>query len=192
AGLDGLGTWFATANDPAAKAGQAPARYLYALGFGFTGSTASGTIGLVTVPEGKFALLTVRGPDGKSYDAAIPFDWEDGRFYFPLVHQLAPGVWGGWVFDHSGGTWVPIGQVSLPAAWGKLSPSSYTASLWLGAPAATCSAYPAADVLVHPPIGFSGSTTSQGQRGFSGAPAGACAGQASVEHDLWARYRSGS
>src|SRR5205085_10356697 len=58
-GRDGLGAWIATANDPTAGPDQLAPQYLLGHYFGFTGNPATGVVGLVTDPAGKFAVLTV-------------------------------------------------------------------------------------------------------------------------------------
>ncbi|MCA1845693.1 MAG: hypothetical protein LC792_21365, partial [Actinobacteria bacterium] len=98
--LDGVGTWIATANDPAAGAGQRAAAYLYALGFNFASSTARGAVGLASTPSGKYAVFSIVRPDGTGTSAVMPFSWSANRFYFPFVYQVSPGTWGAWVYDH--------------------------------------------------------------------------------------------
>ena len=190
--LDGMGTWMATANDPAPAAGQVPANYLYAFGFGFTGSSALGFVGLVTGPGGKYAVASVVGPDGGKHEAVVPLAWSAGRLYLPFVYKLGPSSWGAWVYDDQAGTWVPIGLLSLPATWGKLLPTSVTAVGWTGSPAVACSAYPRADVYVQAPLGFVGSTISQATRTGGGTTPGDCGQEPTVDSAPWARYRVGS
>lgn len=190
--LDGMGTWMATANDPAPRAGQVPASYLYAYGFGFTGSSALGFVGLVTGPDGKYAVASVVGPDGVSRDAVVPFPWAAGLLYFPFVYKLGPTTWGAWVYDDGASTWVPIGLLSLPATWGKLSPAAVSAVGWTGPPAAACSAYPRADVYIQAPLGFVGSTAAPATRSGGGSTPGDCAPQPTIESPPWARYRVGA
>jgi hypothetical protein len=101
-------------------------------------------------------------------------------------------VWGAWVYDHGAGTWVAVGQVALPTAWGGLAPTSTTFAAWYGPPAAACSAYPRADVLFHPPTGFAAATTSVATLSAMAAGEGGCPAQASVDQGVWARYRLGS
>ena len=190
--LDGMGTWMATANDPAPTAGQVPPSYLYAYGFGFTGSTALGFVGLVTAPGGKYAVASVVGPDGTRHEAVVPFDWSAGRLYFPFVYRLGPGSWGAWVFDDHAKTWVGIGLLPLPATWGKLSSAAVTAVGWTGAPGTSCSAYPRADVYIQAPLGFVGSTVAQATRAGGDATAGDCAPEPTVDSPPWAHYRVGA
>ena len=188
--LDGLGTWIGIANDPTAKAGQVQPRYLYGHGFEFTNSTANGAVALATTPSGKVALFSIRSPNGTTYDAAVPLEWKVGQFYFPFVYQLSPGVWGAWVYDLSATTWVTVGQLSIPAAWGKLEPTSATIALWYGAPASTCAAYPLADVIFHPAIGFVGSTGAVAVGETWSTPADCTVSTDRI--DVWEHYRLGS
>jgi hypothetical protein len=121
----------------------------------------------------------------------VPLRWSAGRFYFAFVHQLAPGTWGAWVYDNTAATWVPVGQLSLPAAWGKLSPTSVTTVQWYGAAALSCAGYPRADVLFSPPTGYVGPTATTATLSETTQLPGDCATDTSVEHGVWARYRPG-
>ncbi|MFN2504844.1 MAG: YncE family protein, partial [Acidimicrobiales bacterium] len=191
-GLDGLGTWIGIANTPVAGPGQLPPAYLYGHYFGFANSTATGVVGLITGPTGRSAVFAVVAPDGTAQSAAVPFDWRAGRLYFPLVHQLGPGSWGAWMYDHSSGAWTFIGHVTAPVGWGKLSPTSATSALWYEGPAPTCSAYPRADVLFHPAIGYLGTTAAQATLTTATQSAGDCAAQNFLEAGVWSRYRLGA
>ena len=190
AALDGIGTWIVPLNDPTARPGQLAPAYLYGHAFSFANSAASGVVGLSTGPAGKFALFSVKGPDGKSYDAAIRFDWQPGRFYFPLVQQTGPGQWVAMVYDHTAAKWVLIGQLSLPSTWGKLAPTTFTIVGWAGDTATSCASYPRADLFVYPTIGYSAGTVAT--LASSGNSAGGCAGQASAEGGGWVRYQAGT
>ncbi len=190
--LDGLGTWMATANDPVGVAGQVAPDYLYALGFSFAGSSARGVVGLVTTPGGKQAGISVVEADGTAHNAAVPFAWEAGRFYFPFVYQLSPGQWGAWVYDFTAAAWTVIGVLTLPEAWGKLSPDSYTSVGWLGDPAGSCSGYPRAEVFAHAPTGFVGSTAVEAARTGAGVVPGDCAADPILDAEGWAFYRVGA
>ncbi|MDQ4089319.1 MAG: NHL repeat-containing protein [Actinomycetota bacterium] len=187
--LDGIGTWIVPLNEPAARAGQLPPSYLYAHAFSFAASTATGVVGLSTGPAGKFALFSVKGPDAKSYDAVIPFTWKAGQFYFPLVQQVRPGVWVALVYDYSAAKWIPIGQLTLPSAWGKLAPTTVTIAAWAGGTATNCASYPRADLFVYPTIGYAAGTTATLSSGSAGA--GPCAAQVSTEGG-WMRYQVGA
>ncbi len=147
-------------------------------------------MGLSTGPAGKFAVFSVKGPDGRSYDAAVPFDWKAGRFYFPLVQQVGPGQWVAMVYDHTAAKWVSIGQLSLPATWGKLAPTTFTIVGWAGGTATSCAGYPRADLFVYPTIGYSAGTVAT--LASSGAGAGGCTGQATAEGSGWVRYQVGT
>jgi YVTN family beta-propeller protein len=191
--LDGIGTWLATANLPAASPGRLPPSYLYRHVFGFVNSTAQGEVSLIADAGGRFAAFAVTEADGRRHAAIVPFDWAAGRFYYPFVYQVSPGAWGAWVYDHTAGAWAPVGLLNLPTQWGKLSPVSTTAVLWYGPPAETCSAFPAADVLYYPPTGYVGAMPVAGQAtaAATGTGPGDCPAQVSVEAEVWARYRSG-
>lgn len=190
--LDGSGTWIATGNDPTGAPGGLGPWYLYAHGFNFTANPATGVIGLVTVPGGKYAVFSVKEADGTSHDSAVAFDWKAGRFYFPLVYQVSPGVLAGWVFDHSASTWVPIGAFTLPPAWGALSVLGTTTAAWAGPAAASCSAFPLADVYFYRPTGFYAGQASEANLAGHLPTAGDCASQTSVIAGPWVRYRVGT
>ncbi len=51
-----------------------------------------------------------------------------------------------------------VGQLDLPAEWGKLSSSTMTMALWFGARAPKCSASPRADVYFSQPVGYAATT----------------------------------
>jgi glucose/arabinose dehydrogenase len=190
--LDGVGAWVAPANAPSAGTGQLSPAYLYGHYFGFANDPALGAVGLMTDPAGTFAVFTVMEANGTPHSAAVPFNWTANRFYFPLVYQLGPGVWGAWVYDNTAATWTPIGSLNLPAAWGKLSSATFTIAYWYGPVAAQCSQFPLADVLFAPPIGFLGTGSTIATATTTAATAGTCAPQTSVEAGGWHRYRVGA
>ncbi len=186
--LEGVGTWMAFADDPVARGTQLAPSYVYALGFSFTQSNANGVVGLVTTATGKYAVLSVAGPDGEPHDAVIPFAWTGGRLYYPLVYQLGPGSWGAWIYDYSQSAWIPIGVISLPSAWGKLSPGSVTAAGWIGRSGFSCAAYPHSDAFVYAPIGYANGSATVSHWNSNGVGDGDCQGQTSVDPNGWARY----
>jgi subtilisin family serine protease len=190
--LDGVGTWLATVNDPAGRAGQLAANYLYGLSFGFASSPARGFLGLATGPGGKTASLTVIGPAGPPQVATVPFPWTANGVYFMFVHQYGPGSWSAAIYDYSNSTWTPIGTLTLPVAWGKLAPTTVTASSWTESPAGTCAAYPAADVLVHAPVGYLAGGGSYQTFVQGGTTAGVCASQHVNGPPGWVLYRTGT
>jgi hypothetical protein len=190
--LDGIGAWVATVNDPTAAAGQAPPEYLYGHSFRFSASSASGVVGLGTSRAGKVAVFGLTGPEGTGFDTGIAFSWAAGHFYFPFVYGVAPGVWAASLYDFTAATWTPIGSLTVPAAWGKLAPSSATMAIWYGGAPRACSSYPKADVVFSPPVGYVGATsTVAGLAGTTTTPA-ACPAETSVEATVWARYRLGT
>ena len=180
----------ATANRPTAGPGQRPASYLYGTYFGFADSPATGVVGLVTSGGSRIAVFSVVEPNGTPHTAAVAFDWTAGRYYFTLVHRLAPGVWAAWVYDYASSTWVVIGQLTLPDEWGGLSNTSTTTVAWYGPPAPTCAAYPRADVLFAPPMGFAGGAATTATPVTTGSTVGDCPAQASLQ--VWARYAVGT
>jgi len=190
--LDGMGTWLVPANDPVAGTGQAAAAYVYGQVLWFTGSSAVAILGLTTGPAGKTAVWTVKGPDGRSHDASVPFNWTAGSAYFVWVYRFSPGVWGAYAYDATAKTSTPIGQLTLPDAWGKLSPTSVTTVGWLGSAASACSAYPYAEVFVYPAIGFVGTTPTVASLAAKGSGVGDCPTQTSIEPGVWARSRVGA
>jgi subtilisin family serine protease len=192
AALDGTGTWLAIANDPTPSPGQLLPEYVYGLGFGFASSTARGVVGLATGPSGKTAELTVTGPTGPPQRLVIPFNWTADRFYFVFVHQLEPGRWGALVFDLAADTWTPIGAVTVPAEWGRLSPTTITAASWSGSSWSFCASYPRAEVVVHSPTGFVGGAATEARFVQGGAADGACGSEHAIGPGGWIRYRMGT
>ena len=192
AAFDGIGSWIGVVNDPTAASGQLPPTYLFGHFFGFVNSAALGVIGLVTEPAGKFAVLSIAGPDGLPRTAVAPFNWTAGHHYFPLVYQVAPGTFGGWVYDYSAGAWTGIGLLNVPLWWGKIDAASVTGVGWYGAVAPTCASYPRAEVVIYPPTGYIGTTPSTASLVRGGANDGDCAAQTSADAGGWTRYRVGS
>ena len=123
--LDGIGNWVYPVNEPAATDGQLPPAWFYAHYFGFESGGASAQVGLVTKPDGKFAVFSVFEANGTAHNAVIAFDWTAGRFYFPFVFQVSPGTWGAWVYDDAAGTWTPIGALTLPVGLGQAGPGQH-------------------------------------------------------------------
>ena len=190
--LDGMGMWVATVNDPTAKAGQLAPDYLYGLSFGFASSTARGVLGLTTGPAGKTAVLTLSGPTGTPQTVSVAYPWTANGFYYLYVQQFGPNVWGALVYDLAADTWTPSGGLGVPAGWGKLSPTAVTATWWMDAPAATCAAYPRADVVVRSPTGFVGGTASDLAFVQGGTTAGACRSEHAAGPPSWYLYRTGT
>jgi hypothetical protein len=180
------------AADPVAGPGQVPPSYLFALSFGFANSTAQGAVGLVDGPSGKFAVLNVVDPGGVSHSAAVPFAWSGGHYYYLFVYQTAPGIWGAWVYDYTVSSWLAVGQVTLPVAWGKLAPTSATSAPWYGPTATSCAAYPGADVLFYPPVGYVGTTPFSATLSQTALGSGDCAATTSLFQGIWARYQTGT
>jgi len=179
--LDGIGDWVVPTNVPTAEPGQLPPTYVYGHVFGFADSPATGTVALLRVPSGRFAVFSVIETNGTPHTAIVPFNWAPNRFYFLFVYQLSPGSWGAWVYDHTGSTWTTIGALSLPAGWGKLSPTSTTVVWWAGPLTTRCSLYPSADVFFAPPTGFVGTTATQATPIAFLTSAGGCPPRSSIE-----------
>jgi hypothetical protein len=190
--LDGTGTWVAMADEPQAVAGQLAPSYLFGHYFSFPNTGVTGAVALVTQPAGKFAVFSLADPGGPPRVAAVPFDWREGGFYFLFVYQVSPGRWGAWVYDHAAPTPVPIGTFDVPLAWGRLSPATVTVSSWAGAGGPRCGAYPLADVMYYPPIGFRGAATTTASLAVTDQTPGACPARTSVELGIWARHRLGA
>jgi hypothetical protein len=187
-----MGTWVATINNPTARAGQLAPNYLYGVSFGFAGSPVRGTLGLTTGPAGKTAVLSVSGPLVATQNVTVPFPWTASGFYFLYMQQFGPGVWGALVYDLNANTWTPIGSIVVPEGWGKLSPTAVTTTAWLGSPAVACSAYPAADVVVHAPTGFrAGGATDAAYIG-GGTIDGTCRSDQLQASPGWYLYRTGT
>jgi hypothetical protein len=190
--MDGVGTWLATLNDPTARAGQVAPGYQYGLSFGLASSPARGFLGLGTGPTGKTASLTVSGGNFPPQVATIPFAWTANGFYFIFVHEYGPGTWSAALYDYTLNTWTSIGTLSLPVAWGKLAPTTFTASLWTESPAGTCAAYPAAEVLVHSPLAFRAGAGSEATFAQGGTTEGLCASHHGAGPPGWMLYRTGT
>jgi hypothetical protein len=192
--LDAIATWMVPGNDPSAAVGQLPPTYLYSHWFGFTqSSTAVGVVGLVTHAGTKLAVLGISDTDGTAHSVGVPFDWVAGRFYYLLAAQLGPSSFGGWVYDHTTEELVYLGQIDLPSAVGKISPTSITAAAWYGSLGASCSAYPVADVYVHPPVGYANGTTTFATLADSGpGDTGNCPVSATTEIVPWLHLHLGA
>ncbi|MGI9023381.1 MAG: hypothetical protein ACR2HV_09170 [Acidimicrobiales bacterium] len=190
--LDGIGTSIAIGNDPTAAPGQLPPQYLYGHSIRFASSSATGVIGLATGSAGKLAVFSATGPDGTTYNTGIAFNWSTGNFYFPFVYLSGSGVWAASIYDYAADTWTPMGTLNLPAGWGKLSPVSTTIAVWYGPTAATCSAYPRADVYFSPPVGYVGSTATTANLTRTATTEGDCPAETSVVSGVWAHYLLGT
>jgi hypothetical protein len=189
--LDSIGSWFYPVNEPTAGDGQLPPAWFYAHYFGFEGGGGKGQVGLVTNPDGEFAVFSMVKPDGTTLDAAVPFDWSPGQYYFPFVFPAGPGLWAAWIYDDTAGTWTEIGTHAVPPDWGRLAPASITAVSWLGPVAGDCAAYPHADVAFYAPFGFIGGVASEATVTTTAVGAGDCAPVADVQ-EPWARYQVGT
>jgi hypothetical protein len=189
--LDSIGSWFYPVNEPTAGDGQLPPAWFYAHYFGFEGGGGKGQVGLVTNPDGKFAVFSMVKPDGTTLDASVPFDWSAGQYYFPFVFPAGPGAWAAWIYDDTAGTWTEIGTHTVPPDWGRLAPASITAVSWLGPVAGDCAAYPHADVAFYAPFGFIGGVASEGTATTTAVGAGDCVPVADVQ-EPWARYQVGA
>jgi hypothetical protein len=158
--LDGLGSWIATVNDPAAQPGQLVPFYAYVHEFYFEDNIEpSGFLALVMYGGAKYAEFVVDWGDDRVVRARIPFSWTGGRFYLPVVYRVGEGIWGAWVFDHSSTTWTFIAPLFVPPDWGRIAGRSFTYVNWFGDAATTCGQFPRADVLRMAPIGFVGTST---------------------------------
>ncbi|MEA2685295.1 MAG: serine protease [Actinomycetota bacterium] len=183
--LDGFGNWVAVATDPVAAAGQVAPNYLFGDYFGFESNPALGFVGLTTTPEGKFAVFSA-----PTQSIRVPLNWSANRFYFLFVFRLAPGSWGAWVYDDTAATWIPIGVLTLPTAWGRAAPVTVAAAPWLGPAGPGCSLYPRADVFFSPPLGYVGATVRSGTLSTSGVLPGTCPPTIS-QVGPWIRYQVG-
>jgi hypothetical protein len=157
--LDGYGGWLATGNDPTAGSGQAAPFYDYFLEVSFAGSESFAQVALVVSGEEKFAsLAVVNQEEGREHLVRLRFPWSASRYYFLYITRLAPGVWGGYVYDATAAAWSEIGLVVVPTRLGKLDQSSATGVGWVGPELDSCAAFPLADVYWVKPIGFVGQT----------------------------------
>ena len=167
-------------NYPSASPGQLPPAYLYGHYFGFEAGGALGQVGLVTNPDGKFAVFSVVEPDGTAHNAVVAFDWKAGRFYFPVrlpARIRDHGV--AWVYDHTAATWTADRCPSpFPLGWGKLAPASITAVPWSGpSGGGVLAATPGSTLCFYAPFGLSAATGSvaaadRHRRRPGGLPAG--------------------
>ncbi|MGH9023008.1 MAG: hypothetical protein ACRDV9_07905, partial [Acidimicrobiia bacterium] len=160
--------------------------------FGFSESSSLGVAALVADPAGRFAMFSAIGADGTKYGLVAPFHWEGNRVYFTYVYRLSPGTWGMWIYDQAAGTWTLVGVLDLPAGWGKLAATSVTGVDWYGPNAPTCSAYPSADLLVYPAVGYVGSTATTPSLIRHGTKPGDCRSETSSAYTYWTRYRTGA
>ena len=160
-GLDGTGAWLATVNSPAAGVGQAPPDYEYWHEFYFTGATESfGQVALVVSGTHRFASLSINDVEEDRFSyVEKAFEWQANRFYFPIVHRLADGVWSASIYDATAGTWTLIGTVVVRPAFAKLAPVVSTGLAWDGRDLDSCAAYPQADMFWMAPIAFVGQST---------------------------------
>jgi hypothetical protein len=157
-----------------------------------TNTDSFGQIALETFGGGKFASLVISDEEeDRQHSVRIPFPWQAGRFYFPLVYRLGEGVWGGWVYDHTAGAWSFIGAVLVPARLGKLESASATGVAWDGPDQASCTAYPPADVVRMAPVGFVGGTAVQSHLAERDTIPGDCPGFVTEFAPDWDRYSVG-
>jgi hypothetical protein len=190
--LDAIGSWLATVNDPTAGPGQAIPDYSYWHEFIFPNSESFGQIALETFGGGKFASLVISDEEeGRVHSVRVPFSWQAGRFYFPLVYRLGDGIWGGWVYDHTAGAWSFIGAVLVPVRLSKLESTSATGVAWNGADQASCTAYPLADVVRMAPVGFVGAIQVQSHLAERQTLPGDCPGFVTEFAPDWDRYSVG-
>ena len=191
--LDGLGSWVATANDPVAGAGQAPADYVYWHEFGFTGSPdAFGHVSMETSEGAKFvSLIVVEETEDRIHIVRKAFDWQANRFYFPMVSRVADGLWAGWIYDQTAATWTFIGGVVVPAALGRLLPESATGVAWVGPDLESCAAYPRADLFRMSAIGLVGQTAVGSVQSDQVVEPGDCPATIASEPPGWNHYQLG-
>lgn len=194
AALDAVGTWVVPVNVPVAAAGQLSPSYLYAHYFSFTQSgSALGVIGLVATGGTKLAGFGIVDEAGAAHSVGLPFDWVAGRAYYLFVAQLSPTVFGGWVYDYTAAAWTFVGQVSLPAALGKIASATLTEAVWFGPASGTCSAFPHAEAYFYPPVGYAGGGTTQATMANAGpTAAGSCPATATTELSPWIHLRLGA
>ena len=191
-GYDGVATWVGVVNDPRASGGQQPTNYLAGQYFGFANSPAIGAVALVTEATGKYAVVSVAGPDGAPRTAAVRFPWSAGGHYYLLVNQVAPGTLGAWVYDNTAGVWAGIGLLAVPAEWGKLGSHIVTGLAAYGPTAGLCAAYPRFEIVVHPPVGYVGTAPSTATLSGTGQNPGDCPAQITAESGGWTRYGVGA
>jgi hypothetical protein len=190
--MDGVGSWLATVNDPAAGPGQALPAYAYLHFFYFENSDAFGFISLDVDGGQKSATFAIYNPaDDTFVGNTVPFNWTAGRLYFPLVYGLGHGTWGGWVYDHAAASWTFIDGETVPLTWGKLRGVSATSVMWVGDPLSSCSAFPLADVMRYPPYGFVGGTIATSLAWTVDTIPGDCPVETSAQEG-WVRYRVGA
>jgi YVTN family beta-propeller protein len=190
--LDGFGAWTAVVNDPVAGAGQTSPAYFYGHYFSFATSRPSGMVGLATGPTGKLAMFTVMTPDGNRQSAAVPFDWKAGGFYFSFVYRTAPDTWGAWILDHATNAWTSIGELKVPVGSGKLAPFTASMAMWHGGLASNCAAYPRADVVFSPTVGYIGLGATMATLAGSDHTPGECPAAITVGTGSWVSHRLGT
>ncbi|HEX7276251.1 MAG TPA: hypothetical protein VF244_02660, partial [Acidimicrobiales bacterium] len=193
--VDGYGVWVVPGNDPVARPGQLPPRYLHASYVtipAFTGGPALGVTGLVTQPEGKFAVLGIVDPEGVARSVGVRFDWRAGRAYYLLTVKTGPASFAASVYDNTAATWTYLGQVDLPAPVGRMFPP-HSRTVWFGPLGRTCSVYPLADAYLYPAVLYTGTTTSVASVQSSGTTEpGHCDASATTELAPWVHLRQGA
>ncbi|HEX2258396.1 MAG TPA: hypothetical protein VHJ40_01450, partial [Actinomycetota bacterium] len=192
--LDGLGSWLAVNKDEDAAEGQLAPQYAHSQIFWLGSTNTPGLVSLVRDGDDKVATFHVLDDEGEQVKG-IPFEWEEGGFYLPLVHRLADGRWGAWIFDwakrdQGDAAWTFIGELTSPGR-NKLSPVSATLSFWFGELTDDCAKYPAAEVLRHPTLGLAGGQGSIANLAGHDAAGGDCNSVLSTELDVWEYYRLG-
>ena len=149
-------------------------------------------IGLVTSAGARLAAFGIVDGSGQAHSVGVPFDWQAGRAYYLFAAQLSPTSFGGWVYDHTAATWTFIGQVDLPAAIGKIAPSTITQTIWFGPTGGTCSVFPRAEAYFYPPVGYAGGTTAEATRTDANAGAtGTCLSATTTELPPWIHVHLG-
>jgi hypothetical protein len=159
--LDGYGGWLATGNDPAPGPGQALPTYdyLHQVVFKGTSAQAFAEVSLEVIEGEKFASLFVSDlTESRTQTVRIRYPWVGLQYYFLYFVPLAPGIWGGYVYDNGAGVWTTIGLVVLPAGFTQLEPTSVTGVDWTGPDQESCAAFPLADVYRMKPFGVVGQT----------------------------------
>jgi hypothetical protein len=195
ASVDAIGSLVASVNVPTPAAGQSTEnKWAAGMVFRFVGDTAPfGVISLDTDGTQKFASLALNSGSAVVDTERFPFDWQAGRYYFPLVVILPGSAVAGFVYDFDAAAWTFVGSVRAQSAWGELSPASATLLLWYGSQLDDCALYSRADHFRYAPYGIKAGNTITSTAGGDGVVPGDCPATVTPGPDPnFRRYQGGS
>ena len=193
-GVDGIGSLFAGVNVPAPAAGQTENQWAAGLVFRFTGDPDPfGVISLDTDGSSRFATLSLNDGEAVVETERFAFDWDQDKFYFPMVVMLPGNAVAGFVYDFDATAWTFVGTIRADSAWGELSQASATLLLWYGELQEDCALYPRADHFRYAPYAFDGGATITSTHGGDAVVPGDCPATVTEASDPnFRRYEAGS